>query len=45
MKSRKLKRIVKEIENNIEEMELFVWVNSNVDKIQVEEIIQYYEEV
>lgn len=33
------------MENNIEEMELYLWVNKNVDETKLEEIITYYEEL
>lgn len=45
MEVSKSKRKIKEIENNIELIELFLWVNNNVDEIKLEEIIPYYEEL
>lgn len=40
-----LKRKAAEIENNIEEMELFLWLNKNVNEIKLEDVITYYEEL
>lgn len=45
MESNELKRKTKEIRNNIEEMELFLWVSKCNKKVQVKEIISYYEKL